>query len=258
MPAIFWTCFESRNEVAKYYHNIAVVPETTLEFESIREEMFSFPLQPSVPFNPGLDVFNFDNLGFEVHVVSFHPEEAALLYFKIPLPAGWKPWRRVDEEMASWLIHSWAVKRAQITPGSRFWSVFRHDFTNGLRLPMEPVIFTNFIFQDLDEFIIQDADCVLYHKFDLPINRNHWRSYLMRMFRVEASHNEFVAMRAGSKFKIPKVTILPGAKFQKDIIAREDFEESRDAKYWHKQTQLRMVEKFGKDKALWVYPRHHY
>ncbi|KAF7854430.1 uncharacterized protein EAF02_011605 [Botrytis sinoallii] len=296
MPAAFWACFESRNAVAAYYHNIAVVPKEiefkhgnlpigtlekyrsakfsdfycidkqTLEFESIREETFSFPLQPSVPFNPDTDIFNFDSLGFDVHVVNHHLAEANLLYFQIPLPADWKPWRRVDEEMSSWLIHPWAVKRAQITPESGFWSIFRHDFTNGLVLPMEPVIFSNFIFQDLDEFILQDADCLLYHKFDLPINRNHWRSYLMRMFRVEASHNEFAAMRAGSKFKIPKVTILPGAKIskrckhciEKQRIAREIFVDRKDLKYQHKQKELRMVEKFGKDKALWVYPRRYW
>ncbi|TGO44547.1 hypothetical protein BCON_0500g00040 [Botryotinia convoluta] len=256
MPAAFWTCFESRNAVAAYYHNIAVVPKDielkhgnlpigtlekyrsskfsdfycidkqTLEFESISEETFSFPLQPSVPFNPDIDIFNYNRLGFEVQVVKYHPVEAALLYFNTPLPAEWKPWRRIDEEMAGWLIHPWAVKRAQITPDSRLWSIFRHDFTNGTRLPMEP-------------------------------------GYLMRVFRVEASHNEFAAMRAGSKFKIPKVTILPGAKIstrckhciEKQIFAREDFEDRKNLKYWHKQFQLRMVERYGKDKALWVYPR---
>ncbi|TGO76417.1 hypothetical protein BELL_0156g00040 [Botrytis elliptica] len=281
MPAAFWTCYEGRNAVAAYYHNIAAVPKDielthenlpigtlekyrpsrfsdfysidkqTRQFESIREDMFSFPLQPSVPFNPDIDVFNFNDLKYDDNVMWSHRAEYHLLTKNIPLPAGWKPWRRADEVMRGWLIHPWVVKRVQITPESRFWGGMYHDFSKNPVLGWAPTIFTNFIFQDLDEFILQDDDCLLYHRFDLPINRDGWRICIEKMFRVEASHNEFAAMRASPEFKIPKVTILPGAKIskrcksciQKQMFLRQNFELTKRRKYWNKQFTLRMIER---------------
>ncbi|TGO90441.1 hypothetical protein BPOR_0064g00040 [Botrytis porri] len=293
MPAAFWTCFESRNAVAAYYHNIAVVPKDIrlkhgnlpigtletyrpskfsdfysidkqiLQFESIREEMFSFPLQPSVPFNPDLDIFNFNHLDFDPYADWEHPAEALLLRSNVPLAAGWRPWRYADQVMLNYVIHPWAVKRAQITPDSRFWSHMEHDFSKDPIMQMDSVIFVDFLFQDLDEFIVRDFDCMLYHKFDLPINRDNWRSYLLSMFRVDASHDEFAAVRAGSKFKIPKVTILPGAKIStrckrciwEQMEAREDFENRKRLRNRRKRFTLKMLELYGKDQDLWVYPR---
>ncbi|KAF5872408.1 uncharacterized protein Bfra_005767 [Botrytis fragariae] len=220
--------------------------------------MSSFPLQPSVPFNPDIDIFNFNNLKFNEDLQWDHQAESLLLCENVPLPADWKPWRRADEVMRGWLIHPWVVKRVQITPKSRFWRCLNHDFSENPILQSQPVIFTNFIFQDLDEFILQDADCILYHRFDLPINRDNW-SYIMTIFRVEASHNEFAAMRAGSKFKIPKVTILPSAKIstrckrciERQMFPRKHFEDRKRLKYWNKQYQLRMIERSKIDGFRW-------
>ncbi|TGO10133.1 hypothetical protein BTUL_0143g00040 [Botrytis tulipae] len=279
MPAAFWTCYEGRNAVATYYHNIAAMPrdiglkhenlpigtlekyrpsnfsdfylidKQTREFESIREDLLSFPLQPSVPFNPDMDIFNFDNIKVISNLQWDHPAEHAFFLRNIPLPAGLQSWRRADEVMREWLIHPWAVKRVQITPKSRFWLYLSHDFSENPILTSSPIIFTNFIFQDLDEFILQDADCTLYHRFDLPINRDNWTSYIEKMLRVEASHNEFAAVRAGSTFKMPKVTILPGAKvstrckrcIERQKFLRKQFEKEKRLKYWNKQFNLKMI-----------------
>ncbi|KAF7886420.1 hypothetical protein EAF00_010523 [Botryotinia globosa] len=278
ISAAFWTCYESRNAVATFYHNIAAVPRNielrhenlpigtlenyrpsnfsdfyfidkqSREFESIREDLFSFPLQPSVPFNPDMDIFNFDNIQWNYDLRWDHPAEFAFFHEDIPLPAGLQPWRRADEVLRDWLIHPWAVKRVQITPETRFWLNLSHDFSEKPILTSQPMVFTNFIFQDLDEFILQVADCTLYHTFDLPINRDNWTTYIEKMLRVEASHNEFAAVRAGSTFKMPQVTILPGAKvstrckrcIERQMFLRKQFEKEKHLKYLEKQFKLRM------------------
>lgn len=290
IPAAFWTCYGGRNAVATYYHNIAAVPrdielrheelpvgtlekyrpskfsdfyfidKQTRQFESIPEDLFSFPLQPSVPFNPEMDIFNFDNIKYNQNLQWDHFAEFSFLRYNTPLPTGVKPWRRADEELRDWLIHPWAVKRVEITPESDFWMrCLHHDFSEAPVLTYSGVIFTNFIFQDLDAFILRDADCTLYHMFDLPINRENWASYIEKILRVEASHNEFAAVRAGSTFKMPKVTILPGAKvstrckrcIERQNFLRKHFDIEKDLKYQNKQFNLKMIARFKLLKFEW-------
>lgn len=39
-------------------------------------------------------------------------------------------------------------------------------------------------------------------------NRAAWKNTISRVFRVEISHNKYADMRAGSCFKVPKITPL--------------------------------------------------
>ncbi|KAM0180726.1 hypothetical protein ACHAPC_003424 [Botrytis cinerea] len=243
MPATFWTCFESRNEVARYYQNIAFVSEgvnlypwylpasffeksepssisdhycieqATFSFKTLLTESPSRPLEPSVPFNPDEDIFDFDELLYTTADSMFHQPERNFLLFNTPFPSEVLPWRRItyNEEVGALIIRPWAVKRARITPQSAFWSWLVNNFRKDDISSMEPIIFKNFTFQDLDEFIIQDVDCLLYHKSSWQAYQDGWRKYLLKMFKVERCHNEFAAVRGGSTFKIPRVVILPGA-----------------------------------------------
>ncbi|KAF7886421.1 hypothetical protein EAF00_010524 [Botryotinia globosa] len=240
MPATFWACFESRNEIARYYQNIAFISENinlyprylpasffeksepssasnfycidqaTLSFKKLRAEWPSRPLEPSIPFNPDQDIYDFDRL-ITTPVDRHHEWERDLLLHNIPLPSESFPWRRrIDKQVDNLLIHPWAIKRLRITPLSHCWSQFVHDFEKDDISKMIPIIFENFIFQDLDELILQDVDCMLFHLFNSQVNRDSWTEYFHKMFRVESSHNEFAAVRAGSTFKVPKIVFWLG------------------------------------------------
>ncbi|ESZ95506.1 hypothetical protein SBOR_4091 [Sclerotinia borealis F-4128] len=174
MPAAFWACKESRNEIARYYHSIAIAPEDRVI-------------------------------------------ERDLLLNNVPLPKSWQPWRVLPDRDQQWLIQPWAVKRIQITPRSllsRTELEADEDlfFERDGNLEGYEKIFFSFVFQDLEEFIVQDFDCKLSHKLDSLANRDAWKEMISRMFRVESSHNEFEVMRAGSQFKVPNIEIRPGAK----------------------------------------------
>ncbi|EDN92582.1 predicted protein [Sclerotinia sclerotiorum 1980 UF-70] len=101
---------------------------------------------------------------------------------------------------------------------------------------MKAMIFIGFIYQDLDEFIIQDSDCKFPHKLDLPENRELWTKWILWIFKVQSAHEEYAFMRAGSAFKVSKVVIRPGVK-----IARPFEDCSEGQKY--AQSMVRAVKK---------------
>ncbi|KAF7869675.1 hypothetical protein EAF04_004459 [Stromatinia cepivora] len=270
MPASFWACLESRDEVARYYEDIAALPETRMvcevwpkkpvenrpsllpsvpfsinqaivNFKRLCEEDSLHPLPPSVPFNPDQDIIGFHSLKcLEIRTLWYLRPELQLLFHNLPLPAGRSAWRIEGfPTYQPWIIHPSTVKRVQTTPRSLLSRRFDdHNFEKyGLRDPC--MIFIGFIYQDLDEFIVQDFDCMFPHKLDLPADRELWKEWILRMFIVESAHDEYAFVRAGSAFKVPKVVIRPGAKIarpcedcskiQKD--SRKQFKELKDNKY---------------------------
>ncbi|CAD6448638.1 96ed956e-e206-4fa0-ba10-43951717436a-CDS [Sclerotinia trifoliorum] len=281
MPASFWACSESRDEVARYYEDIAAIPETRMlcevwpqmpieairsllqsnpfslnqaivNFKLLCEEDSSHPLPPSVPFNPDQDIIGFESLtcvdvgeDYDLHPV------ARQVFHNTPLPLDWEPWRNdLFPTYQPLIIHPSIVKRVQITPRSLLRRYFKDDRfeRDGLRRPY--MIFIGFIYQDLNELIIQDFDCKLPHKLDSPEERELWKEWILRMFKVESAHDEYASVRAGSAFKVPKVVIRPGTKIARpceDCSTSQKREQKRardvkDIQYYYKHFVLNCPE----------------
>ncbi|KAJ8060551.1 hypothetical protein OCU04_010867 [Sclerotinia nivalis] len=286
MPASFWACLESRDEVARYYEDIAAIPETRMVCEvwpkkpvenlpsllppnpfSLNQAIFNFkrlceedslhPLPPSVPFNPDRDIIGFDSLKcLDIETFYFCQPEVRLLLHNVPLPAGRPAWRNeLFPTYQPWIIQPSTVKRVQTTPRSLLSRRFHDHYfeKQGWRDPC--MIFIGFIYQDLDEFIIQDFDCRFPHKLDLPEDRELWKEWILRMFKVESAHNEYAFVRAGSAFKVPEVIIRPGAKIARPCedcskiqkISREEFKERKEIKYYLKNFYRNLAEKGDQD-----------
>ncbi|KAF7916672.1 hypothetical protein BELL_0406g00060 [Botrytis elliptica] len=217
MPGSFRACFESKEEVTKSYEQIGITGEecATRGIVLERTPQHLSPFAPLVPFNKNLDVLSFDSL-YTISAAS-SPRLSAerwLLQFNTPIPPWWQPWRTSTTQ--PWLINPWDIKRVQITPLSLLSPDDRENDMNYRNNCFDfwDRIFFNFVFQDLEEFIIQDLDCNLPHRhmFYSIKNKFLWRDIISRMFRVESSHNEFANMRAGSQFKLPKIVFRQGSK----------------------------------------------
>ncbi|KAF7947633.1 hypothetical protein EAE96_008715 [Botrytis aclada] len=258
MPAAFWACSESRNEIAWYYKNIAFISENinlyprylpasffekskpssasnyysieqaTLSFKKLLAESPSRPLEPSIPFNPDQDMFDFDRLE-TVSANQLYQQERDLFLHNTPIPSGTPPWRgSVDRHFGSMLIHPWDIKKVRITPESICWQQFARTFDKYDISRMEPRIFANFIFQDLDELVFRDDDCMLEHMFNWEASRAGWKEYLLKMFKVESAHNEFASVRAGSTFKVPKIVFWLGQ--DNGIVCDRCLKEQRESR----------------------------
>ncbi|APA12957.1 hypothetical protein sscle_10g077270 [Sclerotinia sclerotiorum 1980 UF-70] len=243
MPASFWACSESRNEVARCYVDIAAISKTRMlserysqmpietirpllradpfsldqaiaNFKRLCEEDSSLPLPPSVPFNPDQDIIRFDSLKtIDIRGLREWLSELRLLRENMPMPSDRKAWRVDDYPFEPpFIVHPSLVKRK-----------------NGA---MKAMIFIGFIYQDLDEFIIQDSDCKFPHKLDLPENRELWTKWILWIFKVQSAHEEYAFMRAGSAFKVSKVVIRPGVKIARpfeDCSEGQKYAQSMDS-----------------------------
>lgn len=223
MPGSFRAYFESKEEVTKSYEQIGITGEECAArgIALERTPHHLGPFAPLVPFNKDLDVLSFDSL----YTISARPRtglsaELWLLQYNTPFRPRWQPWRiSTTPILQPWLINPWDIKRVQITPLSLLSPDDRENDVNYRNNYFEfwDRIFVNFVFQDLEEFVIQDLDCNLPHRHTIHSieNQDVWRDIISRMFRVERSHNEFANMRAGSQFKFPKIIFRQGSKISK-------------------------------------------
>ncbi|KAI9649580.1 hypothetical protein NHQ30_002160 [Ciborinia camelliae] len=225
MPGVFRACRESREEITRYYQQPALGGpcgagrKTIWDSRDIGYFKGVFCPVPCVPFNPDQDILSFDSLFTEQVRVRDEPDVYAFLVHDIPLPANIPPFREgYFQEPNEWLIKPWVVKRLQIKPRSLF-----DEDTKDHEVDVRAIdflkpwdrIFFRFIFQNLEEFIVQDYDCKFSHchSFSSDEGQNKWRQRILKMFEVETSHDEYEDMRGGlTHFKIPKIVIRPGAK----------------------------------------------
>ncbi|KAF7945584.1 hypothetical protein EAE96_010351 [Botrytis aclada] len=220
MPGSLRACIESKEEVTKSYEQIGITGQecATRGIVLKRIPQNLTPFAPLVPFNKDLDVLSFDSL-YTMSASSPRMNSTAelwILQFNTPLPPRWQPWRTSTTPIRQpWLINPWDIKRVQITPLSLLSPEDRENHMNYRNNYFElwDRIFVNFVFQDLEELIVQDLDCNLPHQHMIHSieDQDIWRDIISRMFRVESSHNEFANMRAGSQFKLPEIIFRQGS-----------------------------------------------
>ncbi|ESZ95505.1 hypothetical protein SBOR_4090 [Sclerotinia borealis F-4128] len=200
-------CRESRAELTSSYQSIAFTEEHCRRLWVSQEGDGS--LKPKVLFNPDQDILHYDSLRSrsDSSLASLRSENAL-------------DWLYAQEERP-WVIFFQFIKKIQVTPRVFIdqTSIDRGlghnaDFESQDPTEREPMLFTYFQFDRLEQFIVQDFDCKFPHQLDCEEQRYQWRRVLDDMFRNEVKYDNTRIGVDDGDYRIPELIIHPGKKIK--------------------------------------------
>ncbi|KAF7914762.1 uncharacterized protein EAE98_011461 [Botrytis deweyae] len=203
IPSLLGVNAETRYESLKCYQNIAISAERLQDLRLLGDYWVPKGEKLRILFNSEIDTIVDEYLRCDTYVPS---RDTNLL---------WRP-------ECPLLINPDFVKKVQVSPdvfmnsfshvmrASPFLHFYYHSFEDIRFRRYDPnrTIFTNLLYNNLNEFIVQDFDCVRPHKFDSPNRRAMWKNVLKIMFKAETTRT----LKAHIQVSIPKIRIRPGAK----------------------------------------------
>lgn len=202
IPSLFGVNAETRYESLKCYKNIAISAEQLQDLRLSGEFWVPKGERLRILFNPEIDIIVDEKLCCDFYLQdrdSMHASKGSPL-----------------------LIDPDFVKKVQVSPNvflrslsvqmraSASYQDMYHGFENMhiRNFNVKHMMFTHLLYNNLNEFIVQDVDCARRHKFDFPKKRASWKKVLRIMFKAETTR----ISKAHVQVSIPKIVIRSGAK----------------------------------------------
>ncbi|TGO23647.1 hypothetical protein BPAE_0126g00080 [Botrytis paeoniae] len=202
IPSLLGVTAETRYESLKCYKNIATSAERLQDLRLSRDFRVPKGEKLRILFNPEIDIIVDENLCCDFYLPGRD---------NIHAPKG-----------SPLLIDPDFVKKVRVSPdvflrslsirmrASPIFQDLYHGFEDMhlRKLNVNRMMSTDLLYNNLNEFVVQDVDCARRHKFDSPKKRALWKNVLKIMFKAETTRSS----KAHVQVSIPKIVIRPGAK----------------------------------------------